>query len=114
MSEEIKELLIDLEQYIAEPNSQDINGEYYPPRELDQCEARLLVYYITKLQLENELLHFIIKEVRKTLNNKRSILTTQLLNGEYCNYEEMLYQVDEEIREILDKVGETDDSKRDV
>lgn len=45
----------------------------------------------------------IIKEVRETLNNKRTIMTTQLLNGSYCNYEELLYQVDEEIRKILDK-----------
>ena len=45
----------------------------------------------------------IIKEVRETLNNKRTIMTTQLLNGEYCDYEELLYQVDEEIRKILDK-----------
>ena len=45
----------------------------------------------------------IIKEVRETLNNKRTIMTTQLLNGECCDYEELLYQVDEEIRKVLDK-----------
>lgn len=49
-------------------------------------------------ELEN-----IIKEVRETLNNKRDIFTTLLLNGSYRNYEELLYQVDEEIRKILDK-----------
>ncbi len=51
----------------------------------------------------------IIKEVREILNNKRTIMTTQLLNCGYCNYEELLYQVDEEIRKILDKVGDSNE-----
>ena len=48
----------------------------------------------------------ITKEVREILNNKREILTMQLLDGGYCDYEELLYQVYEEIRKILDKVEE--------
>lgn len=57
------------------------------------------------LELVNEFdrLNNITKEIRDTLNNKRTIMTTKLLNGEYCDYEELLYQVDEEIRKILDK-----------
>ena len=52
---------------------------------------------------EIERLNNIIKEIIDTLNNKREILVTQLLDGGYCDYEELLYQVDEEIRKILDK-----------
>ena len=63
---------------------------------IDNEEAYIINNYVSGL--EN-----IIKEIRETLNNKRTIMTTQLLNGGYCNYEELLYQVDEEIRKILDK-----------
>lgn len=58
---------------------------------------------IFELERELQQKDNIIKEVREILNNKRTIMATQLLNGGYCNYEELLYQVDEEIRKILDK-----------
>ena len=60
---------------------------------------------IENSNLENQLQQKenIIKEVREILNNKREILTMQLIDRGYCDYEELLYQVYEEIRKTLDK-----------
>lgn len=44
-----------------------------------------------------------IKEkIMKVLNDKREIMIRQMFSGK-VDYEELLYQVDEEIRKILDK-----------
>ena len=66
---------------------------------------------IDNSNLEKQLLHKdnIIKGIIEILNNKRTIMTTKLLNGEYCDYEELLYQIDEEIRKILDKEYKIDE-----
>ena len=96
-------LLLNLKDYAAEPNVPDYSGEYPPPMEWEQGEVQLLLDYINELQVQLQQKENIIKEVREILNNKRTIMTTQLLNGGYCNYEELLYQVDEEIRKTLDK-----------
>ena len=68
MSEKTKELLIDLQQYIDEPNNQDINGEYYPPRELEQGEAKLLLDLITNLQNQLQQKDNIIKAIKAQLD----------------------------------------------
>ena len=62
-----------------------------------------LIEELNNKENEIERLHNIIEEVKKVLNDKRSIMTMKLLDGSYCDYEELLYQVDEEIRKILDK-----------
>lgn len=46
-----------------------------------------------------------IEQAREILNNKRQKLTEELLTKGHCDYEELLYQLDEEIGRILDKVG---------
>ncbi len=69
MSEETKYLLIDLQEYSNEPNNQDINGEYDPPRELETSEAKLLLDLITNLQNQLQQKENIINEVREYANN---------------------------------------------
>lgn len=50
-----------------------------------------------------------IKEKIETiLNNKRTIMLQQMLLGN-VDYEELLYQIDEEIREVL---KDSDDNER--
>ena len=77
-------------------------------KEIERLNNELKLYKDNHEHLNNLLQQKenIIKKIRETLDDKRSILTTHLLNGEYCYYEELLYQVDEEIRKILDKVGD--------
>ncbi len=50
MKDEIKEILDELDWYIKQPNNQDINGEYEPPMELSQEEAKDIYDCITNLQ----------------------------------------------------------------
>lgn len=96
------------------------NLNFYSLKEVERCleaskefqDGEEIYYFIGTLRYlydENKELKSqlqqkenIIKEAKEILNNKRSILTTQFLNGEYFDYEELLYQVDEEIRKILD------------
>ncbi len=60
----------------------------------------------TGCKLEIERLHSIINEAKETIKDKRKTMTSKLLSGGRCNYEELLYQLDEEIWGILDKVEE--------
>ena len=41
------------------------------------------------------------EKIEEILNNKREIMIKQMLQG-YVDYEEILYQVDEEIRQVLE------------
>ena len=93
MSEETKELLIDLQQYIDEPNNQDINGEYEPTRELEQGEARLLLVLIINLQNQLQQKENIIKEVREYIKEMQV----------YCIEFESWGVPSKELLEILDK-----------
>lgn len=52
MKDEIKQILDELDWYIKQPNNQDINGEYEPPMELSQEEAKEIYDCITNLQEE--------------------------------------------------------------
>lgn len=52
MKDEIKEILDELDWYIKQPNNQDVNGEYEPPMELSQEEAKEIYDCITNLQEE--------------------------------------------------------------
>jgi len=73
----------------------------------------VIINYDKKLMeanIEIQRLNNIIKEIREILNNKREISVTQLLDRGYCDYEELLYQVDEEIKKVLDKVLDIGDS----
>lgn len=65
--------------------------------------------HIKEADYEIEKLNNIIKEAREILINKRRIFTMQLLNGLHCDFEELLYQVDEEIGKVLNKVEENKD-----
>lgn len=56
-----------------------------------------------ELSQEIERLNKIIKEVGEILNNKRDKMIMQQFD---CDFEELLYQIDEEIRNLLDKVEE--------
>jgi cobalamin-dependent methionine synthase I len=61
---------------------------------------------------ENELLHSIIKEVREYIETKYDYL---LGDDTFLDHDERIDRKQtKHILEILDKVGETDDSKRDV
>ena len=51
-----------------------------------------------ELSQEIERLNNIIKEVGKILNNKRDKMIMQQFD---CDFEELLYQIDEEIREVI-------------
>ena len=65
--QEIKFLLYDLEQYIKEPNESDVNGEYTPPRDLIQEEAKIIVDYIKYLQHQLEEKDKIINDAKEYL-----------------------------------------------
>ena len=66
-------------------------------------EIKRLNNIIKELEKQLQQKESIIKEVKEILNNKREISVLQLIDRGYCDYEELLYQVDEEIRKILDK-----------
>lgn len=50
-----------------------------------------------------------LNKILEVLNNKRDIMTKQMFYGFSVDYKELLFQIDEEIREILgDKENEKD------
>lgn len=47
-------------------------------------------------------------EILEVLNNKRDIMTKQMLYGMSVDYKELLFQVDEEIRKIIKENDEVE------
>ena len=85
MNNEIKDILEEFEWYIKQPNNQDINGEYEPPMEISQDEAKSLLDYITNLQQENERLRENINNAKEFIEKHRiremSIVEVNALEG---------------------------------
>lgn len=126
--QQIKYLLENLKWYAEAPNEQDYNGEYEPPMEWEQGEAKIFLKYLEgkdkeierlnehinfieplwkecideneNLTNENEKLHSIIKEVREEIIKDRKKNYDDLGKKTfYCNKTDKLL-------EILDKVEE--------
>lgn len=85
MNDEIKEILDELDWYIKQPNNQDINGEYEPPMELSQEEAKDIYDYITNLQQSLKDMTDINLENEKELTNLQQENERLKETNVYCN-----------------------------
>ena len=63
--QQIKYLLENLKWYAEAPNEQDYNGEYEPPMEWEQGEAKIFLKYLEEKDKEIERLNNIINELEK-------------------------------------------------
>ena len=90
MKDEIKEIL-DKMNDLSWYEVKDTTGTKWIELKLDDTDK--LVHYITNLQSKTE-------KIEKILNDKRAIMLQQMFSGN-VDYEELLFQIDEEIREVL-------------
>ena len=91
MKDEIKEILDELNWYLKQPNNQDINGEYEPPMELSQEEAKEIYDCITNLQEENERLKKDLKILWNVCWNNDTEMTSYQ-NEVFDNYYDMFHK----------------------
>ena len=63
--QQIKYLLENLKWYAEAPNEQDYNGEYEPPMEWEQGEAKIFLKYLEEKDKEMERLNNIINELEE-------------------------------------------------
>ncbi len=111
MKDEIKEILEELDWYIKQPNNQDINGEYEPPMELSQEEAKDIYDCITNLQEEVEDLresdwawHQLLKTQNKRMYRSKFLKEFQEEYGTntYPDYDEIYKRYDKLKKKMKD------------
>ena len=70
--QQVKYLLENLKWYVEASNEQDYNGEYEPPMEWEQGEAKTFLKYLEEKDKEIERLNNIINKAIKKLNKYRN------------------------------------------